>query len=165
MCDTNTGCTARGDGLSLEIWDLENRGLWRKQRHCSASRCTFVFSILKKLILSWPSSNVFDIYEVNLSKYFRLLLIVIKCCFFVCFFSELMQIGDSTRQDRFPSGGTPISCELCGRHFTRKFSLSQHMRRHTGERPFSCQTCGKSFARLSTLKTHQLVHLQSILAD
>ena len=36
-------------------------------------------------------------------------------------------------------------CETCGRVFTAKITLRQHMITHTEDKPFTCEFCGKSF--------------------
>ena len=36
-------------------------------------------------------------------------------------------------------------CETCGRVFTTKITLRQHMITHTEDRPFACEYCGKTF--------------------
>lgn len=48
----------------------------------------------------------------------------------------------------------------CRKHFTTKYGLKAHMRKHTGERPYQCpeSECLKSFRWRSSLVSHLLTH-------
>ncbi|KAI8809483.1 hypothetical protein BJ742DRAFT_676737 [Cladochytrium replicatum] len=50
------------------------------------------------------------------------------------------------------------SCEQCGKRFTRKFNLGQHMRIHSGRKPYVCQVenCGMAFVRDYDRKRHHI---------
>ncbi|KAJ2942264.1 hypothetical protein O0L34_g15811 [Tuta absoluta] len=45
-------------------------------------------------------------------------------------------------------------CAVCGRGFTCKKVLQNHMRTHTGERPFACPHCDSKFAQRTAMVTH-----------
>ncbi|XP_017162844.1 zinc finger protein 568-like [Poecilia reticulata] len=55
-------------------------------------------------------------------------------------------------------GRKPLSCETCGKGFSRKRNLTRHMGIHTDEKPFSCVNCGKSFRHKVNLTEHMMIH-------
>ncbi|CAJ0941043.1 unnamed protein product [Ranitomeya imitator] len=54
----------------------------------------------------------------------------------------------------------PFSCLECGKYFSRKSNLMEHLSVHTEEKPFFCSHCAKCFSQKSKLKKHEKSHTQ-----
>ncbi|XP_015592351.1 zinc finger protein 37 [Cephus cinctus] len=49
-------------------------------------------------------------------------------------------------------------CETCGKRYSSRNLLEEHINTHTGVRPYVCETCGKDFASKYTYKAHIKTH-------
>ncbi|XP_051545528.1 hypermethylated in cancer 2 protein-like [Myxocyprinus asiaticus] len=68
------------------------------------------------------------------------------------------QRGTMTRHMRSHLGLKPFACEECGMRFTRQYRLTEHMRVHSGEKPYKCQVCGGKFTQQRNLISHMRMH-------
>lgn len=65
--------------------------------------------------------------------------------------------SEEPSETKSPSG---FVCSVCQRRFTRRTTLNNHQRTHTGDRPFTCgfTACGLSFAQNNDRKRHEKTH-------
>lgn len=53
-----------------------------------------------------------------------------------------------------------ISCSICSKKFTSKWTLNVHKRIHTNSLPYKCQYCEKQVRNPSNLRKHERVHVK-----
>ena len=53
---------------------------------------------------------------------------------------------------------TPWECQICGKGFTRKASLEEHVARHQGKKQRHCVTCDKYFYDTAYWRHQATVH-------
>lgn len=56
------------------------------------------------------------------------------------------------------AGEFRYQCELCGKLFIQRYSLDDHLRKHEGRFRFTCQQCGKGFMCRNSLHIHTRTH-------
>ena len=49
-------------------------------------------------------------------------------------------------------------CDICGKSYSMRKSLTEHKRSHTSERPYKCSVCGKTYAKSGKFAQHKRTH-------
>ena len=76
-----------------------------------------------------------------------------------CEFCDLsFQLPCALKSHRRVHQKNPLTCEKCGKVFTRKLNYLGHMLIHEGKEPFKCELCGDEFPYKSLLKYHMRIH-------
>ena len=67
-------------------------------------------------------------------------------------------VNNQTSKEKIPKNKTVFQCSICFKNLSRKDSLMEHERIHTGERPYNCKQCGKCFHQSGQLVLHKRLH-------
>ncbi|RXM35540.1 Zinc finger protein 516 [Acipenser ruthenus] len=77
---------------------------------------------------------------------------------------------DSTEESKMNRNDAEVdkslfhACNICGKSFPFQSSLSQHMRKHTGDKPYKCPYCDHRASQKGNLKIHIRSHKMGTLS-
>ncbi|XP_069500721.1 zinc finger protein 624-like [Ambystoma mexicanum] len=71
---------------------------------------------------------------------------------------EVNEQTDSTEQKSRQTDENSYQCSICSKYFTRKYTLSAHMKKHSKRSSYACTECGRCFKKRSHLGTHERTH-------
>ncbi|KAJ4353923.1 uncharacterized protein N0V89_005654 [Didymosphaeria variabile] len=74
------------------------------------------------------------------------------------FHPEISDLAERFNSTHIKKTKATHTCPLCGKSFTRKLILEDHVRSHKGIRLNECEECGKAFTRKNDLRRHQKIH-------
>ncbi|XP_006635731.1 zinc finger protein 516 [Lepisosteus oculatus] len=69
-----------------------------------------------------------------------------------------------SRNDAEEDKSLYYACNICGKSFPFQSSLSQHMRKHTGDKPYKCPYCDHRASQKGNLKIHIRTHKMGTLS-
>ncbi|MGH0147329.1 UNVERIFIED_CONTAM: hypothetical protein FKN15_032486 [Acipenser sinensis] len=85
--------------------------------------------------------------------------------------TEMMEYqDDSTEESKMNRNDLEVdkslfhACNICGKSFPFQSSLSQHMRKHTGDKPYKCPYCDHRASQKGNLKIHIRSHKMGTLS-
>lgn len=74
--------------------------------------------------------------------------------------NKVMPSSDTTSETRTDDAvkKKKFLCQKCGKSYTTKHTLMQHVNTHLGIKPYQCTVCGKTFTYETALRDHRYTH-------
>ncbi|XP_023037850.1 transcription factor grauzone [Drosophila willistoni] len=150
--DTDSDFELNDGQEKLEFADIPKRTVQRPKKYKKRSKPAEPKVRMSRELIEQRKKQQEE-YDEIIAKFFNKVLACSLCNLLVHNFTEMQ------RHHRLTHQVDPGYMMCCGRKFTQRKVLAEHVQVHWNPEHFKCLTCSKSFQNSRHLESHQQVHL------